>query len=153
MKLLPAWVACSSPSSIPLLRIGRYACPFRSKLLLKNVIRPQYGFPAATLAVFGADFTFASGTLYIAKVSHPSEQSVASALFQTMQQLGVALGLALTTIAQTAATQRAENRLAASGASPSVTHDESMLEGFRAAQWAAFGFAMLGMVSSLRLIP
>jgi hypothetical protein len=108
----------------------------------------QYGFPAAIVAVLGADFTFGSGTLYIAKVSHPSEQSVAGALFQTMQQLGVALGLAVTTIAQTSATRKEQQRLVASGASSVVVRSESMLAGFRVAQWTAFGFAVLGTCAS-----
>ena len=38
------------------------------------------------LSVCGADFVFASGTLFVAKVALPGEQSVASALFQTMNQ-------------------------------------------------------------------
>jgi hypothetical protein len=32
-----------------------------------------FGFPAAFLVVLGADFTFASGTLFIVKVSLPHE--------------------------------------------------------------------------------
>ena len=46
-----------------------------------------FGFPAAIVAVFGADFVFASGTLFVAKVSLPHEQSVSGALFQTMTQV------------------------------------------------------------------
>jgi hypothetical protein len=56
------------------------------------VVRPSqpywaYGFPSAILSVFGADFVFAAGTLFIAKVALPHEQSVAGALFQTMTQV------------------------------------------------------------------
>ena len=39
------------------------------------------------MSVFGADFVFASGTLFVAKVSLPHEQSLAGALFQTMTQV------------------------------------------------------------------
>ena len=46
-----------------------------------------FGFPAAIFSVFGADFVFAAGTLFIAKVARPHEQSVAGALFQTMTQV------------------------------------------------------------------
>ena len=46
-----------------------------------------FGFPAAIFSVFGADFVFAAGTLFIAKVALPHEQSVAGALFQTMTQV------------------------------------------------------------------
>ena len=46
-----------------------------------------FGFPAAILSVFGADFVFAAGTLFVAKISLPHEQSLAGALFQTMTQV------------------------------------------------------------------
>lgn len=60
--------------------------------LLFAVINPEatywaFGFPAAILSVFGADFVFASGTLFVAKVCLPHEQSVGGALFQTMTQV------------------------------------------------------------------
>ena len=45
-----------------------------------------FGFPAAIVSVIGADFVYASGTLFIAKVSLEHEQSLAGALFQTMTQ-------------------------------------------------------------------
>lgn len=56
------------------------------------VVRPSesywaYGLPSAILSVFGADFVFSAGTLFIAKVALPHEQSVAGALFQTMTQV------------------------------------------------------------------
>lgn len=46
-----------------------------------------FGFPAAILAVFGADFMFAAGTLFVAKVCLPHEQSVGGALFNTLTQV------------------------------------------------------------------
>lgn len=56
------------------------------------VVKPSesywaYGLPSAVLSVFGADFVFSAGTLFIAKVALPHEQSVAGALFQTMTQV------------------------------------------------------------------
>ena len=58
------------------------------------VVRPSqtywaYGLPSAILSVFGADFVFSAGTLFIAKVALPHEQSVAGALFQTMTQVSL----------------------------------------------------------------
>lgn len=47
----------------------------------------SFGFPASIVGVFGADFVFASGTLFVAKVALPHEQSVGGALFQTMTQV------------------------------------------------------------------
>jgi hypothetical protein len=60
--------------------------------LLFALIQPSapywaFGFPAATVSVFGADFIFAAGTLFIAKVSLPHEQSLAGGLFQTLTQV------------------------------------------------------------------
>jgi hypothetical protein len=46
-----------------------------------------YGFPSAVIIVFGADFVFSSGTLFIAKCALPHEQSVAGALFTVMTQV------------------------------------------------------------------
>lgn len=46
-----------------------------------------FGFPAAILSVFGADFVFAAGSLFVAKVSLLHEQSVSGALLQTMMQV------------------------------------------------------------------
>ena len=62
--------------------------------LLFAVINPNavywaFGFPAAILSVFGADFVFAAGTLFVAKVCLPHEQSVGGALFQTMTQVRI----------------------------------------------------------------
>ena len=36
------------------------------------------------LGVLGTDLVFASGTLFVAAIVHPHEQSLAGALFQTM---------------------------------------------------------------------
>ena len=57
-----------------------------------------YGFPSALIIVLGADFVFASGTLFVAKITPPHEQSVAGAVFQAMTQIGTAVGLSISTI-------------------------------------------------------
>lgn len=57
-----------------------------------------FGFPAAIVTVFGADFVFATGTLFIVRVRLPHEQSVGGVLFQTLTQLGTAFGLAISTV-------------------------------------------------------
>ncbi|KAJ7490688.1 MFS general substrate transporter [Mycena latifolia] len=101
--------------------------------LLFALIRPSapywaFGFPAAVVSVFGADFVFAAGTLFVAKVSLPHEQSLAGGLFQTLTQLGTAFGLAISTIAFDAV---------------DGTGDDAPLEAYKAAQWTAFGMAVL----------
>ncbi len=60
--------------------------------LLYAIINPRatywaYGFPSMVLSVLGVEFVFTSGTLYIAKISLPHEQSLAGAVFQTMTQV------------------------------------------------------------------
>ncbi|CAK5284758.1 unnamed protein product, partial [Mycena citricolor] len=88
-----------------------------------------FGFPATITAVFGADFVFAAGTIFVAKVSLPHEQSLAGGLFQTLTQLGTAFGLAISTIAFDA--------IAPVGGGPPP------IKAYRVAQWTAFGMAML----------
>lgn len=60
--------------------------------LLFAIIKPSapywaFGFPASILSVFGADFVFAPGSLFVAKVALPHEQSLAGGLLQTMMQV------------------------------------------------------------------
>jgi hypothetical protein len=104
-----------------------------------------FGFPASTLVVVGADFVFSCGSVLVAKLAHPSEQSLAGGLFQTLRQLGTAFGLTITT---TIYNEVVKNHLA-DGKRTGVTDDpnnlprEALLAGFRAAQWGAFGFPVL----------
>ena len=46
-----------------------------------------FAFPATIISVFGADFVFPTGSIFVAKVSLPHEQSVSGALLQTMMQV------------------------------------------------------------------
>jgi hypothetical protein len=63
----------------------------------------------------------------VAKLAADSEQSLAGAVLQTMNQLGTALGITLSTIAF--------DRVGGSGGG---------LRGYRAAQWTAFGLGTAG---------
>ncbi|KAJ6468230.1 MFS general substrate transporter [Mycena sanguinolenta] len=103
--------------------------------LLFAIIKPSspywsYGFVAPIVSVFGADFVFASGTLFVAKVALPHEQSLAGGLFQTLTQLGTAFGLAITTIVQDAAGGKSAG-------------NDAPLKAYQAAQWTSFGMAVL----------
>ena len=90
---------------------------------------------------------FACGSLFIARIAKPKEQSVAGALFQTVQMLGTSFGLAITTIAQAAGMK---NEASAMGVtvSPDATAleipPEVLLKGYRLAQWTAFAFGVCG---------
>jgi hypothetical protein len=86
----------------------------------------------------------ATGLIFISKLVLPSEQSVAGALFQTMTQIGAAIGLAITTIVYSTVQSQAARRM---GSSAHAEEDgfpkEAFLEGLRAAFYAA---AAMGFV-------
>lgn len=63
-------------------------------------------FNAMWLAVLGADFLMAVGSIFVSTLALPSEQSVAGALFQTMVQLGGALGLAFVNVVQNSVSEK-----------------------------------------------
>ncbi|KAF5365655.1 hypothetical protein D9758_003166 [Tetrapyrgos nigripes] len=94
-----------------------------------------FGFPSTIVAVFGGDFVFAAGTLFVAKVCHENEQSLAGGLFQTLTQLGTAFGLAVSTIVHSSVTKN--------HASTGLSNAENApLQAYQAAQWTAFGMAL-----------
>ncbi|THH09287.1 hypothetical protein EW145_g2136 [Phellinidium pouzarii] len=109
--------------------------------LLFAVLEPAapywaFGFPAAIVSVFGADFVFACGTIFVAKISAPHEQSLAGGLFQTLSQLGTSLGLAVTTIVH--------NTILRNGGENEGR--EIQLNAYRGAQWTCFGFGVAGAI-------
>jgi len=103
-----------------------------------------FGFPAALTSVFGADFVFAAGSIFIAKVALPTEQSMAGALTQVMTQIGTSFGVTITTIVFDRTVARDSKRLGYMGITSDTTAPPSAkISGYRAAQWTAFGFAVL----------
>jgi hypothetical protein len=44
-------------------------------------------FPSMVVSVLGNELVYTAGTLYIAKIALPHEQSLAAAVFQTMTQV------------------------------------------------------------------
>lgn len=128
-----------------------------------------FGFPSAIIAVVGGDFVYASGTIFIAKVALPHEQSVAGALFQTMTQvtnsgsyflsqpiiyfqIGTSFGLTVSTIVFDKVVSRdsrpPDHRPGDSvtmGPPPPPPPPLDQLNGYKAAQWTAFSFTIFGM--------
>lgn len=105
-----------------------------------------YNFPAAVLSVFGADFIFASGAIYVAKAALPGEQSVAGGLLQTLIQLGSAFGIAVSTIVHDAGVRRAlkaDGGHVENGDLGTAPH-AAQLRGYRDGFWATFAFAAFG---------
>jgi hypothetical protein len=101
------------------------------------------GFPSACLVVLGADFTFASGTMFVSKVSLPSEQSVAGALFQAMTQIGSAIGLSVSTIVFNGVlkTQSSLLGVPAEQGGNGVPL-AAQLKAYQAAMWTGFAFGI-----------
>jgi len=108
-------------------------------LIIPNVTYWAFAFPAIYIGVLGADFVFSAGTLFIAKYALPHEQSVAGALFNTMVQLGTALGVTVSTVVYNSVAEKV------------VPEGKDTIVLYRAAQWTAFGFGIIGMLFSFTL--
>jgi len=186
VRLLPMFVTGVICNVIVAIIVGRVPVVFLITIgtgctglagLLFAIIRPsapywEFGFPAAVLSVIGADFVFASGSIFIAKVALPHEQSLAGGIFQTMTQLGTAVGVTVTTIVFDRVGEmdmrknmgmrfppRDDNSLSANGTSfadpsqlmgqPPPPPPQNMLGGYQAAQWTSFGFGMLAVLLAI----
>ncbi|KAF9223213.1 efflux transporter [Gyrodon lividus] len=106
-----------------------------------------FGFPSTTLVVFGADFVYSAGSIFVAKIALPHEQSVAGALFQTMTQIGTAFGLTVSTVVFNSVV---DMESAKSGVTVNSTGSNApmsaQLQGYRAAQWTGAGFPLLAAI-------
>ncbi|TFK71576.1 efflux transporter [Pluteus cervinus] len=114
-------------------------------LIQPNASYWAFGFPGASLSVFGADFVFAGGTMFVAKIVLPHEQSLSGALFQTMTQLGTALGVATTTIVfNRIHLQEAAQDGISRPSAPTHVPQRIGLQAYKGAQWTSFVFGVLG---------
>ncbi|THU82425.1 putative efflux transporter [Dendrothele bispora CBS 962.96] len=113
-----------------------------------------FGFPSAIFCVFGADFVFASGTLFIATVSAQYEQSVAGAVFQEMTQIGSSAGVTVSTVVF----NRVLSELAATRGlqiTDSTGRDlprDIQLRAYQAAEWTNFAFGMVATVLAVTFL-
>ncbi|KIJ11533.1 the Drug:H+ antiporter-2 family [Paxillus involutus ATCC 200175] len=109
-----------------------------------------FGFPSTILVVFGADFVYSAGTIFIAKIALPHEQSVFGALFQTMTQIGTAFGLTVSTIVFNSVVEKESAKLGVTVNSTGTNAPQSAeLLGYRAAQWTGSGFPILAAILAL----
>jgi len=90
-----------------------------------------FSFPAFAISVMGADLVFSAGTLFIAKFALPHEQSVAGALFNTMTQVGTAVGVTVTTVVFNSVATK-------------LKPGDDPLRMYHAAQWTCFAFGIIG---------
>ncbi|KIK69533.1 hypothetical protein GYMLUDRAFT_33906 [Collybiopsis luxurians FD-317 M1] len=109
-----------------------------------NAVYWAFGFPSAIIAVVGADFVFACGTMYVAKNCLPHEQSVGGAVFQTMTQIGTALGVTVSTVVfDRVLESRAKDNGTSIENSTSASEPRWLtLPAYRAAFWSGFAFGM-----------
>ncbi|KAF8956149.1 major facilitator superfamily domain-containing protein [Flammula alnicola] len=99
-------------------------------IIVPSTIYWAYAFIASVVVVMGADFVFSAGTLFISKFALPHEQSVAGALFNTMTQLGTAVGVTVSTVVY--------NRVGAK-----IAPGADVISMYRAAQWTCFAFGVI----------
>ncbi|OJA19939.1 hypothetical protein AZE42_08044 [Rhizopogon vesiculosus] len=117
--------------------------------ILFAVINPSatywaFSFPSTVLIVFGADFVYSCGTIFIAKTVLPHEHSVGGALFQTMTQIGTAFGLTITTIIFNTVVDNESAALGVTVNSDGTNAPQSaQLKGYQSAQWAVVAFALM----------
>ncbi|KAG7447360.1 MFS general substrate transporter [Guyanagaster necrorhizus] len=106
-----------------------------------------YGFPSAIFSVFGADFVFAAGMIFVARIVEPHEQNLSGALFQTMYQTGTALGVTVSTIVfNRVVAQDSLNMGVIVDEANGDALREALLNGYKAAEWTAFTFGAIGIV-------
>ncbi|KAG2147756.1 major facilitator superfamily domain-containing protein [Suillus bovinus] len=101
-------------------------------------------FPSTVLIVFGVDFVYTAGTIFVAKTSHPHEQSVAGALFQTMTQIGTAFGLTISTIVFNTVVDNESAKLGVTVNANTHAPMSAQLVGYKDAQWTSAAFALMG---------
>jgi len=122
------------------------------------------------MVVFGADFVYAAGTIFVSKIVFSHEQSVGGGLFQTMTQvsslkypwshvglmelltctrtlqIGTAFGLTITAIVFDNVVETQSAKLGVI-VDPTGTNapKSAQLQGYRFAQWTNAAFPFLGM--------
>ena len=124
-----------------------FANGFAFGFLLAPYTRPfsiLVGFRPPTAGV-GADFVFATGTLFVARVCLPHEQSVGGALFQTLTQLGTAFGLAISTVVFNATLKsKSESMGVTLNADQTNAPRPAQLTAYKDAMWTGFAFGLFG---------
>ncbi|TBU21687.1 major facilitator superfamily domain-containing protein [Dichomitus squalens] len=112
-----------------------------------------FGFPAAIITVFCADFVFATGTLFVARVCLPHEQSIGGTLFQTPTQLGTSFGLVISTVVFNATLKsKAKSLGVALNAGGTNVPKPAQLTVYNHAMWSGFAFGMFGVLLAIPLL-
>ena len=95
-------------------------------------------FPAQLLAPLSGDVLFTVGLLVISDVFPPRTQALAGAIFNTVSQLGVSIGLTVTSVISASVTKKTHY---SDKGSP-----EALVPGYRASFWTMFACMLLAVV-------
>lgn len=106
INIVVAILASRAPAQILIMLgcIGTALAPLLSAVQKVDAPYWQYQFPAMLLSVFGADFIFATGIMYVSTVAGPGQQALAGGVFNMTTQVGTAVGLAIMTVIQSKVT-------------------------------------------------
>ncbi|SPO04260.1 related to aminotriazole resistance protein [Cephalotrichum gorgonifer] len=142
--IIVAAIAAQLLSRVPTYYLLLFGCASVSVacLLFAVPIPPHttyfaYGLPALCLAVMGADTTWPALTLYVSSCLSDEDQALGGALSNAVGQVGRAVGLALSTVAQTSVMAR-ERGVSVQDAGEMVEWEDATLRGIRAANWTTF---------------
>ncbi len=91
----PTCPALSSPASIALGTIATSIACLLFAVIQVNAPYWAFGFPSTVLVVWGADFIFATGALFVSHVAQEDEQSVAGGIYQTCSQVSTFVDMCL----------------------------------------------------------
>ncbi|BGP19708.1 hypothetical protein JCM10213_005423 [Rhodosporidiobolus nylandii] len=111
----------------------------------------QWQFPAMILSVFGADFIFACGILYVSTVGGQGNQALCGSLFNMSTQIGTGIGLAISTIVQDRVTKHEVEKLGLEYDvnDPASTPPSAYHAGLNAAFYTCAGFAFFAALVAL----
>ncbi|KAF8533386.1 major facilitator superfamily domain-containing protein [Trichophaea hybrida] len=131
-------------------------CTAFSSVLMAAPIPPSttywaYGFPAMVLAVMGADTVYPCLSLYTTSSMPMKDQALAGGIFNTVAQVGRAIGLALVTAVDVSVREGGGNLLGdwPPNQKEKKEHDAKWVElaAFRTSQWVNVGFALIALLA------
>lgn len=100
-----------------------------------------YGFPGMVIVTLGADTLYPCLTLLVMRTVSQEDQASGAAIFQTIGQIGRALGLSIATVISITASHQTGAETATGSSSAAAT-----LDGYRAANWFSFAFGMCAVL-------
>ncbi|OLN88118.1 Drug resistance protein YOR378W-like 1 [Colletotrichum chlorophyti] len=149
--LIVAWAVAVLISRVPtyLLLMGGNIAVSIACLLFATPIPTDtsyfaYGLPAMILSVIGADTAWPSLILFVSKSLPQEDQALGGALVNSVGQVGRSIGLAISTVIQTAVMANARGT-PVEDAGPVLEWDQPSLDGLRAASWMNFALGITSL--------